>query len=195
LKLQNTLHWVKSVAIDRDAVGSAAGIDRNLALGHYKPINSPRFVNDCHEFIFHFTVSGHVPLDRLALGVPYQDQSNVKRWRRAGSGKRCRGNIWFLPYETIQSRDEDRPHPATFPTRLPEFCLRLHGLSRLRTVADPFLGLGSSAVACAQLGVDFVGIEMDEHYLKEAIERTRAAINGKTAKGKASKRASRTLRT
>jgi site-specific DNA-methyltransferase (adenine-specific) len=195
LKLQNTLHWVKSVAIDRDAVGSAAGIDRSLALGHYKPINSARFVNDCHEFIFHFTVSGHVPLDRLALGVPYQDQSNVKRWRRAGSGKRCRGNIWFLPYETIQSRDEDRPHPATFPTRLPEFCLRLHGLSRLRTVADPFLGLGSSAVACAQLGVDFVGIEMDEHYLKEAIERTRAAINGKTAKGKAIKRASRTLRT
>jgi len=43
--------------------------------------------------------------------------------------------------------------------------------------------------------VDFVGIEMAEHYLKKAIARPRAAINGKTAKGKASKRASRTLRT
>ena len=116
----------------------------------------------------------------------------MKRWRRAGSGKRCRGNIWFLPYETIQNRAEDRPHPATFPTRLPDFCLRLHGLSRLRTVADPFLGLGSSAVACAELGVDFVGIEMDEHYLKEAIERTRAAISGTSAKKAASKRTSRT---
>jgi site-specific DNA-methyltransferase (adenine-specific) len=161
-------------------------------LGHYKPINSARFVNDCHEFVFHFTSSGSVPLDRLALGVPYQDQSNVTRWRRAGGGKRCRGNIWFLPYETIQSRDEDRPHPATFPTRLPEFCLRLHGLSRLRTVADPFLGLGSSAVACAQLGVDFVGIEMDEHYLREAIDRTRAAIRGEsTRKAPARKRTRR----
>jgi len=28
---------------------------------------------------------------------------------------------------------------------------------------------GSSAVACAKLGVSFVGIELDEHYLKEAV--------------------------
>jgi site-specific DNA-methyltransferase (adenine-specific) len=174
--LQNTLHWVKSIAIDRDAAGSNAGLDRDLAVGHYKPINSPRLVNDCHEFVFHFTHTGRVPLDRLALGVPYQDRSNITRWRSAGGGRRCRGNVWFLPYETIQNRDEDRPHPATFPCRLPEFCLRLHGLSRLRTVVDPFLGLGSSAVACARLGVDFVGMEMDEAYLREAIDRARASL-------------------
>jgi site-specific DNA-methyltransferase (adenine-specific) len=41
---------------------------------------------------------------------------------------------------------------------------------------DPFLGLGSSAVACAQLGVNFMGIEIDEHYLKEAIDRTQTAL-------------------
>jgi site-specific DNA-methyltransferase (adenine-specific) len=182
LLLQNTLHWVKSVAIDRDAAGAATGIDRDLALGHYKPINSPRFVNDCHEFVFQFTRSGRVPVDRLALGVPYQDRSNITRWRSAGGGRRCRGNVWFLPYETIQNRDEDRPHPATFPSRLPDFCLRLHGLSRLRTVVDPFLGLGSSAVACARLGIDFVGIEMDEAYLKEAIERARESLAETPAK-------------
>ena len=50
-------------------------------------------------------------------------------------------------------------------------CLRLHGLDRAHTVADPFMGLGSTAVACAQLGVNFVGIEMDEGYLKEAVAR------------------------
>ena len=54
-------------------------------------------------------------------------------------------------------------------------CLRLHGLERIGLVADPFLGLGSTAVACAQLGLDFIGIELDERYLTEAIERTRAA--------------------
>jgi site-specific DNA-methyltransferase (adenine-specific) len=43
-------------------------------------------------------------------------------------------------------------------------------------VADPFLGLGSTAVACAQLGISFVGIEMDEGYLKDAIARTRTAL-------------------
>jgi site-specific DNA-methyltransferase (adenine-specific) len=55
-------------------------------------------------------------------------------------------------------------------------CLRLHGVERLQVVADPFLGLGSTAVACAQLGVSFVGIEMDEGYLKDAVARTRAAL-------------------
>ena len=144
-----------------------------MAVGHYKPINSERFVNDCHEFVFHFTRDGRTPLDRTAIGVPYQDASNVARWRSGGENRRCRGNTWFIPYETIQSRDKDRPHPATFPPRLPEYCFKLHGLPRLKLAMDPFLGLGSSAVAAAELDVDFVGIEMDAHYLKEAIARVR----------------------
>jgi len=165
LQLQNTIHWIKSIAIDRE----------NLAVGHYKPINSPRFVHDCHEFVFHFTPQGDTPLDRQAIGVQYQDKSNVTRWRQAANDVRCRGNTWFIPYETIQNRDKDRPHPATFPPRLPEMCLRLHGLSRLGVVADPFLGLGSTAVACAQLGINFIGVEMDAGYLAQAIARCRAA--------------------
>ncbi len=176
LTLQNIIHWIKSIAIDRDAAGIAANLDADLAVGHYKPINSDRFVNDCHEFIFHLTPQGRTPLDRRAIGVPYQDASNIARWRSGGSNRRCRGNTWFIPYETIQSREKERPHPATFPPRVPEYCLRLHGVARVKTALDPFLGLGSSAVAAAQLGVDFIGIEMDEHYLKEAIARTKAAL-------------------
>lgn len=174
LQLQNTIHWVKSIAIDRELAGAAAALPRDLAVGHYKPINSPRFLNDCHEFIFHFTLGGRTPLDRLAIGVPYQDASNIARWRAGGANRRCRGNTWFIPYDTIQSRDKERPHPATYPPLVPERCLRLHGAARLRLVLDPFLGLGSTAVACAGLGVNFVGVEMDEHYLQEAIARTRA---------------------
>jgi site-specific DNA-methyltransferase (adenine-specific) len=173
LRLQNIIHWVKSIAIEKGSAGAAAGLTRDLAVGHYKPINSDRFLNDCHEFLFHFTPAGHTRLDRLALGVPYQDPTNIARWRAAGDGVRCRGNTWFIPYETIQRRDRDRPHPATFPVRLPEQCLRLHGVSRIRTVMDPFTGLGSTAVACARLGVDFIGSDVDEAYLAEAVERTR----------------------
>jgi site-specific DNA-methyltransferase (adenine-specific) len=176
LQLQNVLHWIKSIAVDRDAAGAGASLKRDLAIGHYKPINSERFVNDCHEFVFHFTPSGRTRLDRLALGVPYQDRSNITRWEAARGGLRCRGNTWFLPYDTIQNRDKDRPHPATFPARLPDFCLRLHGLSRSGLVADPFLGLGSTAVAAAALDVNFVGIELDEDYLAEAIARTRNVL-------------------
>jgi len=193
LTLQNTIHWIKSIAIDRDSAGAAASLDADLAVGHYKPINSDRFVNDCHEFIFHFTPTGRTPLERRAIGVPYQDASNIARWRTGGSNRRCRGNTWFIPYDTIQSRDKERPHPATFPPRVPEYCLRLHGLTRLSTVVDPFLGLGSSAVAAAQLGVDFIGVEIDDHYLKEAVERTRAALNetpGSNKKARARERPS-----
>jgi site-specific DNA-methyltransferase (adenine-specific) len=179
LRLQNTIHWIKSIAIEKALAGSRARLEEDLAVGHYKPINSRRFLHDCHEFVFHFTPLGATPLDRRAIGVRYQDQSNVGRWRAASSGVRCRGNTWFIPYETIQNREKDRPHPATFPPRLPEMCLRLHGLDRIRLVADPFLGLGSTAVACAQLGVNFVGIEMDKRYLSEAVDRTRKALNGR----------------
>jgi site-specific DNA-methyltransferase (adenine-specific) len=180
LALQNVIHWVKSIAIDRDAAGTRAGLDKDLAVGHYKPINSDRFLNDCHEFIFHFTPRGRTRLDRRAIGVRYQDPSNITRWRAAGGGLRCRGNTWFIPYDTIQSRDKERPHPATFPPRVPEYCLRLHGLKRLGLVLDPFLGLGSTAVACAGLGLDFAGIELDRHYLEEAIARTRRALENPT---------------
>ena len=180
LQLQNTIHWIKSIAIEKSLAGARARLQEDLAVGHYKPINSKRFLHDCHEFVFHFSPRGDTPLERQAIGVRYQDQSNISRWRTGASGVRCRGNTWFIPYETIQNREKDRPHPATFPPRLPEMCLRLHGLDRLRVVADPFLGLGSTAVACAQLGISFVGIEMDPGYLEEAIERTRAAIDGAT---------------
>jgi len=187
LHLQNIIHWIKSIAIERESAGATAGLTRDLAVGHYKPINSPRYLNDCHEFIFHFTPAGNTRLDRLALGVPYQDRSNIGRWRGASEGIRCRGNTWFIPYETIQRRDRDRPHPATFPSRLPEQCLRLHGLPRIRTVMDPFTGLGSTAVACARLGLNFLGSELDEAYLKEAVQRVQEVTQtpGIPARGEA----------
>jgi len=172
LQLQNIIHWIKSIYIDK----------AQLAVGHYKPINSDRFLNDCHEFIFHFSPNASTRMDRLALGVPYQDQSNVGRWRAAADGVRCRGNAWFIPYETIQRRDRDRPHPATFPSQLPEQCLRLHGLKKIEMAMDPFTGLGSTAVACARLGIGFIGCEIDEVYLKEAVARTREATAARTVK-------------
>jgi site-specific DNA-methyltransferase (adenine-specific) len=170
-RLQNTIHWVKSIAIDAEAAGEASGLDRTVAVGHYKPINSERFLNDCHEYIFHFTPGGRTRLDRRAVGVPYQDKSNVRRWASAGHDLRCRGNTWFIPYETIQRRDRDRPHPASFPPRVPEQCLRLHGLDRAGLVLDPFMGLGSTGIAAARLGLPFIGIELDTQYLEEAAAR------------------------
>jgi len=171
--LQNTFHWVKSITVETRA-------GEQISAGHFKPINSQRFVNDCHEYIFHLTKSGTVPLDRRAAGVPYQDKSNIARWGHTGGADlRCRGNNWFIPYETINSRDKDRPHPATFPVALVEQCVKLHGKGPATRLIDPFLGIGTSAVAAYRQKIEnFTGIELDEHYLATAKERI---VQDKTA--------------
>jgi len=175
--LQNVIHWVKSIAILKREVGDYPGITQDVVVGHYKPINSPRFLNDCHEYIFHFTIRGDVALDRLAVGVPYQDKSNVSRWARASHGTHCRGNTWFIPYETIQNREKDRPHPATFPVELPTRCIKLHGLERVQLVLDPFLGIGTTALACARLELPFVGFEIAEDYFEQACKRLTSELS------------------
>ena len=166
--LQNVVHWVKSIAIDRDLAGKQVGLERDLAVGHYKPLNSKRFLHSGHEYIFHFTHRGDVELDRLAIGVAYQDPSNVARWRSSGANVRCRGNAWFLPYRTIRFRSQDRPHPASFPVELPERCYRLHGVGKIRLALDPFVGIGASALAAVRLGLPFVGFDIDRTYLGTA---------------------------
>jgi site-specific DNA-methyltransferase (adenine-specific) len=201
--LQNTIHWIKSIAIDDHCSRRPAGDARASrppsrsfgaasresatairSFGHFKPINSPRFLNDCHEYVFHFTKSGRVELNRLALGVPYQDKSNIARWRHTqGDDLRCRGNTWFVPYETIQSREKERPHPATFPVQLAEWCIKLHGASRVRSMLDPFLGIGNSAVAAQRCGVKkFLGFEIDDAYLSEAKRRIASGRGGRSRK-------------
>jgi site-specific DNA-methyltransferase (adenine-specific) len=159
--LQNTIHWIKSIAID------------HRTFGHFKPISSKRFLNDCHEYVFHFTIGGKIDIDRLALGVPYQDKSNIARWSHtSGRDKRCRGNTWFVPYKTIQNRQKERPHPATFPVKLAEWCIKLHGARRVYAMLDPFLGIGNSAAAAKHCGVKkFIGFEIDRTYLAEAKRR------------------------
>lgn len=164
--LQNTFHWIKSITIH-----SPTG--ETVSAGHFKPINSKRFVNDCHEYVFHLTKTGAVELDRRAAGVPYVHKSNIARWGHTGGvDLRCRGNTWFIPYETIQSRDKERPHPATYPVALVEQCVRLHGKGPATRLLDPFLGIGTSAVAARRMKLAaFTGIELDARYLEVAHER------------------------
>ena len=164
--LQNTIHWIKAITIEDEG-----GVP--ISRGHFKPISSPRFLNDCHEYIFHLTSNGTTPIDRLALGVPYADKSNISRWSHThGADLRCRGNTWFVPYHTIQRREKERPHPATFPIELAMNCIKLHGTKRTNAMLDPFLGIGNSAIAAQRCGVkNFIGFEIDEQYLNEAKRR------------------------
>ena len=165
--LQNTIHWIKSIAIPKKDVGVYESIKDDIAVGHYKPVNSKRYTTNCHEYILHFTKTGNVEIDKLAIGVKYQDKSNIGRWKSAGKDLRGRGNTWFIPYKTIRS---SRPHPTAYPVRLPEMCIKFHGFSKKSLVLDMFMGTGSTALACQKLGVNFIGFEIDKKYYDIALE-------------------------
>src|SRR5262249_18418057 len=114
-RLQNHIIWVKAIAID------------GRMTGHYKPVNSKRFLNHAHESIFHFTPNGDVEIERLAIGVPFEDKSNIER-RGHAEDLHCAGDAWFIPYKTVQSGVEKFDHPAGFPVELAARCIKLHGL-------------------------------------------------------------------
>lgn len=175
--LQNTIHWIKSISILKEDAGRYPNIIGDIAVGHFKPVNSKLYLTKCHEYIFHFTKKGDVELEKLAVGVPYQDKSNIGRWKAAKQDLRDRGDTWFIPYETIWSKDEQRPHPSTYPIKLPQMCIKLHGIKKTKLVMDPFMGIGNTAIACQRLGIDYIGFEIDESYIKTFESRTRSELS------------------
>ena len=153
--LQNHIAWVKSIAL--------AGGD---SVGHFKPVPGERFLHRNHEHIFHLTQQGAARLDRLAIGVPFKDKSNIAR-RGHAQDRRCRGDTWFIPYETVRSKAQKFSHPGTFPIDLPRWCIRLHG-KRGAVVLDPFMGTGTTLVAAGKEGAAGIGIDLDPAYVATA---------------------------
>ena len=47
-------------------------------------------------------------------------------------------------------------------------CINLHGKEKTKLVLDPFMGIGNTATACLNLGIDFIGFEIDESYAEIA---------------------------
>lgn len=64
-------------------------------------------------------------------------------------------------------------HPNQKPPKLMEWCLSF--LPNSQTILDPFMGSGTTGVACANLGRKFIGIEIEEKYFDIACERIEAA--------------------
>lgn len=155
--LQNHITWIKSIAIGADSAG------------HYKPVSGKRFLHHTHEHVFHLTKTNTVPLDRLAIGVPFKDKSNIAR-RGHARDLRCRGNTWFIPYRTVRSKAQKFNHPGTFPVELPLWCLYLAGVPS-PVVLDPFAGSGSTLVAAHRCGAPAIGIEIDPTYVRSIRDR------------------------
>ena len=69
-------------------------------------------------------------------------------------------------------------HPAAFPLQLPERCIKLFTYEG-DVVLDPFMGSGTTGVACINTNRKFIGIELDKNYYDISCKRIKEAINEK----------------
>lgn len=200
--LQNHINWVKSIHVN------------NKTSGHFKPINSQRYMCPTWEHLFHFTKDGNVNIDRLSVGVEYEyyeanirskkatklrklikesnwvlsltetiiDEQNVSKIKNelkleeenlAKKDKpnlRDKGNCWYIPYETINSKELKGKHPAIFPVKLVEECIKVSGI-KSGIVLDPFMGTGTTAIAALNQGCEYLGFDVDNDYIAFANRR------------------------
>jgi hypothetical protein len=71
--------------------------------------------------------------------------------------------------EENSSRLQQKYHPAQKPVEVMRRCVQL--ITPGLTILDPFMGSGSTLVACVREGRPCIGIEMDEHYFQRACDR------------------------
>jgi DNA modification methylase len=69
----------------------------------------------------------------------------------------------------LHAKEKDREHPTQKPVALMQWCLGF--LPDARTILDPFMGSGTTGVACVNLGRKFIGIELDPDYFEIACKR------------------------
>lgn len=107
--------------------------------------------------------------DRPAMGY----ESIVACWH--GKGKSSwngggRHGVFNFP----KGEGQAQPHPTTKPIKLMQELVKLFTNSSA-LVLDPFMGSGTTGVACAKMGRKFIGIEIDEGYFDIACKRIKDA--------------------
>lgn len=79
----------------------------------------------------------------------------------------ARSNIWKIGQDTTNK------HPAPFPEKLAHDHI-ISWSNKGDIVLDPFMGSGTTGLACKKLGRNFIGIELDKEYCKIAEARIKA---------------------
>jgi len=65
-------------------------------------------------------------------------------------------------------------HPCQKPVGLMVWCIKL---TKYNNILDPYMGSGTTGVACAQLNRSFIGIEISEEYCNIAVERIKRELS------------------
>ncbi len=98
-----------------------------------------------------------------------------ERWQKIKNGKSDISKKEFMEWTngvwTFSGESKKKVgHPAPFPVELPRRCIKLFSFVG-DTVLDPFLGSGSTLIACGLLNRKGIGVEIDENYCKLAKKR------------------------
>ena len=85
---------------------------------------------------------------------------------------------WNGMIQQDMKNKEKRHHPTQKPTELFKMILRDYAVkNNYQTIYDPFMGSGTTALACKSLGLDYIGSELDEDYYR-IIQKRLSAVQG-----------------
>jgi DNA modification methylase len=84
-----------------------------------------------------------------------------------------KGALRVFTLNRVALMQDGAQHPTQKPIALMQWCLGF--LPDAQTILDPFMGSGTTLVACAKLGRKGIGIELDPDYFDIAVERVRKA--------------------
>jgi site-specific DNA-methyltransferase (adenine-specific) len=84
-------------------------------------------------------------------------------------------NHYWSGFARDSEQGQPREHPTQKPIAVMQWCLGF--LPDAKTILDPFMGSGTTGVACVNLGRVFTGIELDEGYFNTACRRMEDALS------------------
>ena len=107
--------------------------------------------------------------DFKQYGQPYKNVKDKRIMQRIADGKSARLYDWWEINQVKNVSKEKTKHPCQMPL---EVMKRIVGiLPADYTIIDPFMGSGTTGLACKLLDRNFIGIEMDAEYYDIAQER------------------------
>jgi len=101
------------------------------------------------------------------------NQKNLSEWEMAWTSLEGRAQMFTKCANGGFVAAEANVHPTQKPVALMEWCLGF--LPDAKTILDPFMGSGSTLVACQKLGRKGIGIELDPDYFEIACKRVEEA--------------------
>jgi site-specific DNA-methyltransferase (adenine-specific) len=134
-----------------------------------QPANTKRQLTNQCEYIFMLRhTSANVELDKESA---YKKNQHIFKTKNVG-------NVWEIPFNSGKQSNKGFGRKETkskwghsgFPIELPETCILL-STNEEDVVLDPFMGSGTTGVACINTNRKFIGIELDGNYFNIAKER------------------------